>query len=513
MRAIRLIVFGIVIALPLLGILRLDMQDKALKKNEINFRVASSIYQSAFSLDPASIQSLDQYNFLENLYGRLVEYNSKNQLVAGVADSFYWTESSLVFKFQGKAKAVDGEAITADDAATSLKRLIFLKRSSHADLRKILCPETDLVSMEDRCEGITVVGNELILTPIKKSFGPVLITILENADFSIIPARALSRDPKDPKIESLKITSGPYYLEQDSLEGGWRLSANKNHYKYSELMPQKITAVPTVLAEVNEKFEAGLIDLAPCSLPLDGELAKLVARRSDLYGYYESLPLKVLMLYFSPSAAINFTSEQRFFAARVIVETLNKIIDLSGDLPTSEFLQALSDGSISKEQKAQIDLRRIADSRPRFFKKIRLMVRLQHLEKWKRLLANYPEIDVFGSDTLPIVLPVAQRPDIYFGTNDAAWNESLSLIEYNFSSGIFHLPNFNPENWIEKYMNTPDRVERIGMLSELHFNLLKEPIIYPITRGPYRAFSRSPWAIEFSRFSAGGEFWRVRKTQ
>ena len=476
-----------------------------------NFRVANSLTQSSASLDPANIRTIYEYVFIENLFSRLVEYNKKNELVPGVASSFYWKDGRLFFEFENKTRTKNGYPISASDAATSLKRAIFFKRTGHADLRKLVCPNVQLSSVDDECEGIKVSGNTLILTPIKQSYGPVLLTLLENADFSIIPKIGLNTDPSDPRLIDLKNTSGPFYISKDDANGAWQLTANHNHYHYRKDMPQVIDLVPASYEVINELFETDKVDLAPITLPLIDSYARKIAESGSGYSYFESMPIRVLSLYFTPKCVDKTSPQQRFLLGNVLRGALEKIVDLSDGKPTSEFLQALSDGSIDETQRAEINRLRSAYGPLPQNLRLTLMVRKPNYAKWKDALKDFKQIEVIGSDEAPVSLPLSERPDIYFGETDAAWTESLSLLEYNFNVGSFHLPGLDSNAWIQGYIETEDREKRVTALKHLHFKLLENAVIYPISSGPYYAFARNGWSLDFGTVAGGSELWRITR--
>ena len=61
-------------------------------------RVSFPYKSKEFDLDPAKIKYAFEAIILDNMYVRLVNYDSEGQIVAELADSFYWLANSIVMK-------------------------------------------------------------------------------------------------------------------------------------------------------------------------------------------------------------------------------------------------------------------------------------------------------------------------------------------------------------------------------------------------------------------------------
>jgi ABC-type oligopeptide transport system substrate-binding subunit len=60
------------------------------KDNMFTIKIAYYYNESALGLDPANIQTIYQANLIENIYSRLLEYNSEGQLECVLCNRF-WT--------------------------------------------------------------------------------------------------------------------------------------------------------------------------------------------------------------------------------------------------------------------------------------------------------------------------------------------------------------------------------------------------------------------------------------
>lgn len=476
-------------------------------------KMGSNFLRSSKHLDPARITNLEEYELVRNLYSRLVEYNANGELISGAADSFQWQGPDLVFSFGQKVQTIEGDFLTAADASVSLKRAIYLEKTGHGDLRTFLCPNTSLKSLVEDCPGIKVIGNKLILRPVKASLGAHLIALLESADFSIIPRNALNADSQDPYIKSHRNTSGPFYVEMDADDGGWILKANPRHYHYSNKIPQTVQLVPATSSNVAQLFTERNIDLVPTPIFLSStDAEQAIADRSKV-SVHESIPIKVLMACFTPSAVRRFSVEQRMFAASLIEKFLTTNFAAPGSKPTVELFQAMSDGSLTAESRDSLKAVRTHPQRPRFTEPLRVAAVTSSFDRVKAALSGYPEVEVVKTEVPAYQLPLNERPDLYVVSSDSAWTESLSLLGHNFRVGIFHKPGVDGDKWIKDYADIEDRETRIEALTSLHESLLRSVVIYPIYVSPYTAVAHKPWKLSFSTFSAGTELWRISLEQ
>ena len=477
---------------------------------KLPLKMALHFPKATSEFDPAKILVIEDYILTDNLFSRLVEYNTKGELVASVAASFKWHGDELVFSFSNKARTVDGQIIGAKDAELSLKRAVLYKRTGHGDIRNFLCPGMHLTSLNDVCPGIRIEGDQLILKPIKKNYGALLLTALEAADFSIIPIASLNPDPKNPTILNFRNTSGPYYVEKDDPNGAWILNANPNHFHFNQNMPQSIELAQSSIGDIGQLFIDKAIDIIPTSITLSEDTFGKILKDPKYYSVHQSLPINVFGLYFTPNAVREFTTKQRFYIGRVLTEAIFKMYNFPDMKPTEEFLQGLSDGSITEDQRIELRSLRKVQFPPFFQKPIKVAVLHKNIEKWQRALEDHSEIQFVGSDEVATTVPIEKRADVYFMNNDAAWTESLPLVEYNFSNHTFHLPNLKPKDWIQEYLDAEDKETRIAKLRDLHFQMLKNVVIYPIASGPYFAFAHKPWKLYLSPYAAGTELWRIR---
>lgn len=475
-------------------------------------RVGNNFNGSVLDLDPAKIETLEEYEFVDYLYGRLVQYDSNQQLVTDLAETFYWDNNNLVFEFGNKHKTSNGDVITAEDAYFSIKRAIYLRKTGHGDLRSFLCPNHALDSIADDCPGIKLSGNKLILTPVEMSYASFLLPFLESADFSIISKKNIDFISTKLPIKSFDNGTGPYYVAKDALDGSWILKANKHNPKYSPEMPQEVHMIPATYINAYELLLADKIDLVPTYLGLTwGKDAQEVYDSPSRFNSFQTLPIKVTLVCFTPNAVKNFSIEQRMQAGKLIKEAFKKRTVAPGSKDTFEFFQGVSDGNLNDDQKEIIKSFRNNLYSKRSNKRIRFSTNPGGYDHYKDKLQGNLEVDVVHRDTAAFLLPLQERLDTYLIQTDSAWNENISLLGHNFAAGIFHLSDFNKEKWLNDYIHTDNREVRLQKLRTLHFELLKQGVIYPITVSSYMAFGNKKWKLNFLPFIAGSQLWRMRQ--
>jgi hypothetical protein len=367
--------------------------------------------------------------------------------------------------------------------------------------------------MEDDCPGISLKDKRLVLTPASPNYAPFLLPYLASADFSIIPKSALDLSHPEVPISSYKNTSGPYYVEHDSKDGEWLLSANPGNSKYSPNMPQQIRLIPSARNDPMAALLSGTVDLVPTFLSLDWRKhsSEYEDGLADI-NQYESMPIKVLLVCFTPDAVKKFSAEQRFFAARIIAKEMKSRVASTKSTDTIEFFQGLSDGSLSDSEIQVIKELRKSKEIPVFNSPIQFSSGAISYDLNKKVFSRYPEIDVVNKGVSAFLLPLRQRPDMYVIFNDSAWSENLALLSYNISNG-FKIPGQDMNQWIKDYIATSDRNKRLEKLRSWHFELLKQAIVYPVIAMPYTAYARKPWKPDFLTFRADTQLWRMRIKQ
>jgi hypothetical protein len=496
--------------LPLALALVVTMTTQLRDKGMSSIRVGLNWTGSAQELDPGNIVLATQYHLISNLYGRLIKYNQSGQLVSDVPKSFELFDRSIRFIFDSRATTVDGHTIDARDAELSLKRLILKGTAGHGDIRKFLCPGYQLKSLEDRCPGVSRDGNSLTLTVEKSEYLPLLIPTLQSADYSIIPASVINPTNGELLDKRHRNTSGPYYVEEDDKEGNLILRANPRHYLYNEQMPLEVKYVALGGSRNgSELFLEGKIDVLPTQHYWTGEAATKILTSSN-FNVHETLPIRLLLIMFSESALKKFSVQQRFVSALAVGNAFREKFGMQGGTLTSQFFQALSDGSLTNDELKTISrVRKEASTQTKNPMVYGALPR--HFERLQNNFTNDSNVIIKKVEQSPFSLPKTERPDLFVATNDAAWTENISLIGYNIEVGTFTLPNIDLSEWLQNYISISEKDQRIKVLRELHLKMLMNASFVPIEAAPYYAAAHKPWVFNQSKLAAGTDLWMMRK--
>ena len=181
--------------------------------------------------EPTNIHIADEYIFLEAIYSTLVNLSDKKgSPEPSIAKDFYWVGSELHLNIRDDLSTVDGHKVGVDDVIFSLKRLLVLSQNTHGDFKNIICPGTEIKTVNDPCDGISKSGNTLILKPAMKQ--EFILPMLAAIDFAILPKTSV--DPQNLKIVDYRNTSGPYYVEKDKGGGHVVLKLNPYHFMNSK---------------------------------------------------------------------------------------------------------------------------------------------------------------------------------------------------------------------------------------------------------------------------------------
>jgi hypothetical protein len=470
----------------------------------MNIRIGYEFYSSAKVLDPAKITDIYQSNLIENFYSRILEYNTSGELVCVLCQKFWIEDKIIYFEFKPNLKTIDGLPITAIDAEKSFKRLIKKSTNTHGNL-------SSFIDVEDNST-ITSLDNILKIKLLKSQYSQFLLPLLASMDFSVISSKAIDNEDKNGYLD-LKNTTGPYYLLKDNDEGNLLLTSNKFHPLYSKEMPQQIQIVPVEYGEGVDQFLNNKIDVLDVTYyPGMPQYEKLFSQNIKKFNTHKTYPINVFMLNFTPQAINEFSQEQIFYVGKIISNAyLNFKKYGYGFKQNEEFFQFIGTGKLEARDLDKIKNLRLVKDKLVFHKPIVLGVLKSSYERVHKALESYSAIQVKPFDEDPSFLPLEKRPHAFIQTTDSSFNEDISLVSYNFSMGYFGYSSEESKIWVDKFINTPDRKDRIFQLKELHLQILEKGYIYPIGSSPYWAISNEELELNFSESFPGSTWWKIRK--
>ncbi len=479
-------------------------------------RVAFPNSSPSRSYEPTRIHLGPEYIFLENIYSPLVELSPEDATIrSGLADKWEWRNDELHFFIRDGIKTIDGKAITAEDAAFSLKRLLVRTQNTHGNLKDLVCGAYEVKSIEDTCPGISYSGNELILKIAGKS--AFILPMLSGIDFAIIPKSSV--DPKSLDIIDYRNTSGPYYVSQDNESGRIELSTNPNHYHYSNKIAQKIELVP-----VDPKNKSGSIQLFK-----DGNVDLITtidsARPEEVYELSQNLKssemhstanIRTFALFFTERGLKDFSVEQRILIGKKIKESVNShFLGLPGYEVTNQFFPSHGDGAIESSIANALEQRNPPDSGIRDIPLSITIVRVGEALVYQNRIAKVLPNALVKESTLPPAFQkfssITEMPHAYIGGPDTGFNEDISLISYSLTAGIFGLTERERQAWLANYMVKQNKDDRLKLLQQIHESALKDALFVPLFSGPYAALVKKGWKIQLSKILANNPLWLITR--
>jgi hypothetical protein len=453
-------------------------------------KMGLQIHAPITDFDPQQVQITADAYLARNLYSRLVNLDDDGNLESEIATSFNWTGGSFKVTIREGLKTVDGHLITAEDVYLSLLRIVRNNRSTHGDLRSILCPNFN--PSTGQCAGLSHDQTSVTITPVNRSMQSFLMQLFASVDFSIIPKGSLDMtDPLWP-IKEYRNTSGLYFVDQSLGNNGLLMKLNPNHHRSSPLLFPEIEAIPIDSGEGNlEAFKTGQIDFIPTTAGLRASDFTALTEGATLH---KSHPIHITFLAFSSSARNRWTPAQRGALARRIREVVLSVVKSPDIQPVDQFFPRASEGSLTQSQSQVLSLALSSHQEGQFpTGPIRIVVSSSLYKDLEPAFALIPEVTFERLKALPWKQPRSSQPDGFIVAGDTSFYESLSLVHYYFSVGVFG--------------EADD--DRLDLLRELHLHVLKNVNVAPIYATSYAALAREPIRMAFSPFYAGSPPWKM----
>jgi len=484
-------------------------------QNEL--RVAFPSGKAASSYEPTKIHLGDEYIFLENIYSPLLEIDPKTGLInSGLAKSYDWQGDDLILEIRNDSSTVSGHPINAEDVEFSLKRLLVLSGNTHGNFKDLVCPNANLSSIEESCEGIIRSNNKIILRAgQRKSF---LVPMLAAIDFAIIPKSSV--DANTLAIVNYKETSGPFYVDQDDANGQIVLKANPKHFRFSTEMPAVIRLVPVQSGTDQTSvslFEDNKVDHITTIDPVRLEKVFKFAKSRDDVTIHTTHKIRTLSLVFTDKGIRDFSNNERH---QIGVKIRAALSPSSEDSPilekTDEFFSSFADGGLSPDQKIKIKLAYTNLPFHAIDKKLKIgIINRSDFENWKSKITEIlPESEIHPEDNAPDFKkynPESEKPHAFIASTDTGFSEDINLISYTIAAGFFGLSKEERQKWLAAYMENDSKVERLAKLKAIHFKALNDAVLVPISVAPFVAIIRKPWKMELSELYANNPLWLIKQ--
>jgi len=476
--------------------------------------ILSSAYKRPLSVyDPALIENAAQHIVLQNIYSPLLEYTNEGELTSAIAGSFGWEGNEAHFRIRPGLKTIDGYSIDAYDVENTFKRLFILKSNTHGDLKSVICPDVKLKSLNDRCPNIEVREDGALLAIKFKKSNTYLFPMLTAMDYAIIPRKSL--DKQSLKIVDYKNTSGPYWAEENTDEH-LVLRANPHNFHYSPKMPQKVEFL----------YLTGAKSDTPLSMFIDKKINHIVTVGSSpeiLLSHFTddkdvsmhlTEPMWLRYVTFTQKGREEFPEKKRIKIANTLKKVLlDEFLKLDGYVDAPQLFPGFGKGSLSAEELLKLKAKYDAEPGEDIF--------TDKMTAWffpkryiNRLKEHFPNTEFVDGAKVPCFIDPKDRdatfPHFYFAGTDMGFQEDISLLSYKIKTEIFHLIGKDGENWIKKYIEEEAEEKKIRMLKELHYDALYRADTIPIVFCPYVSVVRSPWKMNFPRYTYDNNFWQLQ---
>lgn len=481
-----------------------------------HFRVAFPSTEPSKSYDPAAIRFAHHYIFLANIYSTLVEFSPDEDLVSGLAERFEWHGTTARFTLRQGATTASGKRIDAYDAEVSLKRLLILGKNTHGDLRHLLCPK-GIRSLSEPCPGIKVLDDGLTLTLHFPKRLPFLFPMLSHIDFAVIPRSSI--DLATLAITDMRDTSGPYYIAAESAGGNITLHANPNHFHFNDRMPRTIQMVPASAKAGQtaiDLLERGAADLAPAVGRESYKDKSAFARTHPEVGLHETAPIQLAVMAFTQRGIRRLPKHLRVkISGRMKAAFLRNHPPSSGFLETSQIFPPLGEGAIPQETADSLASRLNEDAAaielslncwdlipggtaPGSDAELaRVLPRLK-----TEVVKNLPGLVDYHAENL-------EEPDFYMMLTDVSGVEDVGLLSFYSKLDFFHLRGDAAKDWLSRYIETPDKEDRLARLRTLHHKTLEGAYATPFAVQPYASLLRNRWNYSMPKVRVEEAFWRI----
>jgi len=483
------------------------------KTGDRTLRVAFPESRKVTEYEPTRIAYDYEYIFLENVFSPLVEMDAKGSVQPGVAEKAEWIGNELKLTIR-EMKTASGKAITVNDVAFSLMRLLVLSGNTHGNFKDIICPGVEIKSVEDNCPGMRIEGNSVYLDAgTKKSF---LLPMLTAIDFAVIPKSSV--DPKTLAIINFSETSGPYYVVSDDGKGRIELKLNPYHYFAAPNVAENIILIPTNSAVHGDSLRQLLNHQIDHITTIDAtkadELLAFAQRNTD-FNVHATMKIKSLLVVFTERGQKDLTPSERRYIGQKLRIVFEKIYSgIPGFEPISEFFPSLGEGGLTQDQRSQLSkLGTEYNAAPK--KPFKLgFIKRGEANVWAEPINEVlPQAECYLEKYLPDLNPKMKfedMPHAFIASTDTGFMEDINLISYSLNAGLLGLKKSERSVWLANYMALDDKPKRIQKLKELHFKALTEPAVVPLVGSPYSALVRKPWRMELSELFANNQLWRIK---
>lgn len=458
---------------------------EAMKKVKLGFPKVNIL-----KFDPISIHTTRDANLSRNLFNLLIYINEKGEIEPGLAEKVSYHEENIILKIRKGVTTKSGYEITPEDVKFSLERRLKNSKRTHGDIKFFLKKNSKIIIEED----------QIILTAKSANHKEHLIKIFASTDYAIIPKMIVKKD----EITDYSETGGPYYVSQINKNGTFILKANPNHYLLHENHIEQYDINFESGDQAIDSLKKGTLDLL--TTVNNGSISKYhkLREESDSFNVYSSEKIKLSLIVFTNRGRKELSVKERLYISKQFKNAMKENQGYS----TTTFLPHNGVGHLNKEQR--IEINGILNKDYTLDKQKPISIWVSRILNSKFNMSN-SKLSAFNIEPMlkaPWKLPTSQQPHAFVAITDSSFFEDFSLIAYNFSTETFGTQK-EGDVWLKNYLAEPTKVKRIKMLNELHFKVLKEAYVIPLTMEPYFAAARAPIRFDMPKSFAGTPLWKI----
>lgn len=470
--------------------------------------------------DPRKIQYRTEFNFLRMLYSPLVSFEATGALSSGLADDFYWNGSEAHFHLRPNAQTSKGQPITVDDVISTFSRLGMKQGGTHGSLFDLLCGAE---SSQENCVGINRVTDLhfFLKFPRQSEF---LFKLLSSMDYVIIPKNAI--DPMTSEITDHSNTTGPYWIETQTNNEKTILKANKTHWQWNQKMPDVVEIVYndpskekiTPLEKVFERLLSNEISLIPTYAFIPHQkLAEFVDSQQDKINFHQTDQISIEHLRTTDNAKEFDQPTLRYILSLVKKEYTKKLLEfnLAGKAgvdfvqSTDQFFHPRSIGGLEQDQIEILSSLPVISPKTARTRKLRIGCSQNLKSRYEERLGDalrFVEVVELRS------VEMRREVDAYFAETDSGFIEDISQIYFIASMGLLPINKTETESFLRNYVTELNVENRMRLLREMHFQMLKEMSVVPLVTKPYFALTNKKWQMSLPIFQAGTPIWGITRS-
>lgn len=504
------LVFLVTTLFLLLTMRTIFMDPQIISADNKTLRVSYPTFKKELEhMDPQKIKLVYEALLIQNLYSTLITIDKNNQLQGSMAGGINWDGTAYRLYIRPYSLP-SGKVIGAKDAYYSLLRLMVVDKQSHGSLKNLICPDDRLLSLNDSCKGLSWNEDELRVQPIKSNYKHWVIYLLAAIDHSIIPFDQLDFEHPDKLHLNLKETTGLYYLDTPLTADVALLKRNPNHFDAKDGQFGTLEFIQGISEKSIHDLKENKIDF----ITTIGQFnqSSLESVKTPLV-IHSTEPFLLYAFDFTNKTMKTMEQDERLALGQFLREKMSNSSLAKNTIPDIQFFPNGSEGRLlPAEEKVLAQEIKTAREKIDLSKKIySVMVYGSVTPMFNEIFKNVKNIKLvpYLKGVMPWEIPKDEQPDVYFYGTDSTFLEDLSMISYFFQTRTFGTPDFG-KKWIQEYIDTEDKVERLDKLRKLHFKILREGRTIPLFFKPYIAVSRVPVEINFSKYLDWNIFADVR---